>query len=163
MNNIEYLWTSDDYQHHFCRADQIGTPKPTHLAQSPKPKAPQTEGPKKSYAEKLQILSEQAVDAVLDHPGGAAKWFRDNPTAHVKVLVKLATPHVQDQQVNLSVEVSWLSKDRLAYRGGKNVVDAEGPIEDAKILDALSPEPDGSWKPVEAEVIGINSLIKGIK
>jgi hypothetical protein len=159
MNNIEYLWTSDDYQHHLCRADQIGTPKPTS-------KALQTgtsEGPKKTYAEKLQQLSESAVDAVLDHPGGATKWFKDNPQAHVKVLVKLATPQVAAQDVNLSVEVSWLSPERLSYRGGQNVVDISGPIEDAKVLEALSPESTGQWKPVEPEITGINSLIHGIK
>ena len=73
------------------------------------------------------------MDAVLDHPQGAKAWFKENPQAHVKVLVKLATPHVPDQNVNLSVEVSWLSKDRLSYKGDK-VIDAVSPIEDAKVL-----------------------------
>lgn len=138
----------EDWSAGLCAKSEIGKPKPSSL--------PPLEVPKpKTYAEKLQALSESAVDAVLDHPQGAKAWFKENPTAHVKVLVKLATPHVQDQNVNLSVEVSWLSKDRLSYKGnGKvqedhNVVDLSPVIEDAKILEALSPSPDGPWKPVE--------------
>ena len=127
---MQVIWNSEDYRVGLCTAAQIGE---VREAQS----APSKQETKKTYAEKLHELSEQAVDAVLDHPQGAKAWFKENPQAHVKVLVKLATPHVPDQNVNLSVEVSWLSKDRLSYKGDK-VIDAVSPIEDAKVLDALS-------------------------
>ena len=147
MENIEYLWTSEDFNRHLCRADQIGTPKP-------KPLAPSPEVQEKTYAQKLNDLAEAAVDSVLNHPGGAKQWFKDNPSAHVRILTKLATP-AAESQARVVVEIPWLQTGRLSYRNP-----SPETVQDVEPRDIPAESTAKSWKePAQSPEIGMGIAI----
>ena len=109
MSSKVETWTNDDFLAGLCSHLDIGKPK--ELEQSPLGEALQS----KPYSEKLAELGEAALDVVLTHPGGPAKWFKDNPSAHVRILTKLATP-AAESQARVVVEIPWLQTGRLSYR-----------------------------------------------
>ena len=134
------IWSLRDYQERACTATQIGqsknpAPKPKPLAPSPSPEGPKT------YAQKLNDLAEAAVDSVLNHPGGAKQWFKDNPSAHVRILTKLATP-AAESQARVVVEIPWLQTGRLSYRNPPPAIENSVPDQ---VIEDVKPKSE-SWK-----------------
>ena len=130
-------WTFQDFQAGLCPMSSVGKPKdkeqsPLPLAPSPSPDAPST----KTYAQKLSELSEAAVDSVLNHPGGAKQWFKDNPSAHVRILTKLATP-AAEAQARVVVEIPWLQSGRLNYRDSSPT---------KPVIEDVEPKAAAAWK-----------------
>lgn len=156
------IWSLRDYQERACTAAQIGQPKnpvpsPLPLAPSPLPVVPE-----KTYAQKLNELSEAAVDSVLNHPGGAKQWFKDNPSAHVRILTKLATPAAPDPQARIVIEIPWLQgSNRLSYRNAEpQVQDVEPQVQD------VEPKAVEAWKepaPPADVSLGVDALKKSMK
>ena len=140
------IWSLRDYQERACTAAQIGqsknpAPDPKPLAPDPKPDAPSN----KTYAQKLSELSEAAVDSVLNHPGGARQWFKDNPSAHVRVLTKLATP-AAEAQARVVIEIPWIQQGRLSYRDS-------APVK--PVIEDVEPKAAAPWKePAQDPAIG---------
>lgn len=147
VNARSNTWTNEEFLAGACSHLEIGQPKNL-------PSPPQ-DG---NYGNKLADLGEAALDVVLSHPGGPRQWFRENPAAHSKLLVKLATPIQQGADSIVNVNISWLSPERLSYKH-------TGPVSDPMDVVAKPALPDG-WKPLPEDplvAIGVNSLIKDSK
>lgn len=147
------LWTNEDFLAGLCSHLDIDKPKPE--AQSPKPLALSPETKERTYAQKLNDLAEAAVDSVLNHPGGAKQWFKENPSAHVRILTKLATP-AAESQTRIVVEIPWLQSGRLSYRNQTETVqDVEPKIIAAEPWKEPTPNPEIG--------LGIDALKKSMK
>lgn len=142
-------WCLGDYRDGLCPLTSVGKPKVQPEPAAP-PKEPEVEG---DYGSKLGALGEAALDVVLSHPGGPHQWFKENPSAHTKLLVKLATPIQQGADATVNVNISWLSPDRLSYKHSGAVQEA---AED--VVPRALPSVAG-WKEPAEPVIGLNTLL----
>jgi hypothetical protein len=166
MNNVETAiptWTQDDYDKGWCSSWHIGTPIDPGIwngrdfregrcgpEQIDKPKLVALQGgisesgmvpgprPTDLFL-KLNLVREGLLNWIINYPGGPEKYFKDNPAAGVKVLVRMlgGTPSTEPNKVEVNLNLSWLSADRLSYK--KNgVIDAE-PVLKQDLLDDLIP------------------------
>lgn len=133
---IDYaVWHMRDYMEDTCSLQDIGKPRvlPTIAASPPM----QTTVPTVTQIlDGLSLIRWAAIQAILEYPGGAKKWMLDHPSDHSKIVVKtLGEPITSGPKnpVEINLNLSWISRDRLSYRN-QEVVDLN-PVMRQDLLD----------------------------
>ena len=142
MENAIRVWTGDDYEHHKCRADQIGTPKEQDTSIE-EPSAVIEALPPTTMAE-----LKQAALRVARGKMGFDEFLQKNPTFHQKFLLSMAKEAPPPQRQDLTVNISWLTAERLAYKDQPTlelVQETQSTKSDEH--SAKSSEPALGWKP----------------
>lgn len=152
------VFTAEDYLFRLCTKEEIGTPW------CEKPIDPEPESDLS-----LKELRNKAVALALQTP----RFFEDDPTFHKRFLLAIAKSNEPTgTEALLTVNISWLNPDRLSYKHGPT--NTEDMVQDVSPKDLVEPSPTsagagslppttGTWKPVEPENLGINSLLHEIK
>lgn len=74
---------------------------------------------------------------------GGAAYLMKNPALLSKLLVKIAGETKQSDNSPVTVNISWLSPNRLSYKNEGNVVDIAPAIAGDKVIEAAIPWKEG--------------------
>lgn len=156
-------WSLDDYMARRCEYEQLGKPRPAYLqavAQVDSPPVGTSATPDVAQLP-LSLLREEAarsavlglLEAVADAGGWRAWWgTRSHEQGRAVVQLLKETP-APSGPATVTVNLSWLSPDRLAYRRGGEVVSEapqealEGPTSAQPPQEAPEHTRDDAWKP----------------
>ena len=125
------VWTCEDWGRMLCEKDQIGKPKDPTIGR------PLTPNPQQVAAE----LSAPHFDAATLRQDilqaykqlGGVKYLVQNPALLQKLLLKIANGPALISQAPITINVPWLTPDRLAYKRGSALDLGPAAITDAVI------------------------------
>ena len=113
MDNTLQQWTAEDFANWKCGAEDVG--------QRTKPTTPPPDTPEKVLdALPLATMAElkQAALRVARGKMGYDEFLAKNPVFHQKFLLSMAKEQLPQERPDVTVNISWLSQDRLAYKQG---------------------------------------------
>lgn len=141
MNNTMLVWTGDDYEHHKCRADQIGTPKTVQDVQEVQDIQDVLNAlPPLDMAELRQSALRVARGTM-----GYDKFFKTYPSFLHKfllVMAKESTPPPQPRPMQPMPEVPWITSQRLSYKRDAEQQDAKEVVRSATRIEHRPTEDD---------------------
>lgn len=109
------LWTNDDFLQERCSHLDIGSPKPETTPEEPS--AVIEALPPTTMAE-----LKQAALRVARGKMGFDEFLQKNPQFHQKFLLSMAKEAPPPQRQDVTVNISWLTQDRLSYKADLELV-----------------------------------------
>jgi len=139
----EVLWTNDDFLQEKCSVKDIGKPVPPPLVQEEQ-RALIDDLPPTTMAE-----LKQAALRVARGKMGYDEFLTKNPGFHQKFLLSMAKEQLPQAKQDVTVNISWLTPERLSYKQAPLELVQEVPqasIADAVVKPWKEPAPDGLAK-----------------
>ena len=113
MDNTLQQWTAEDFANWKCDAEDVG--------QRTKPTTPPPDTPEKvldALPPATMVELKQAALRVARGAMGYDEFLKKNPQFHHKFLLSMAKEQLPQERPDVTVNISWLSNDRLAYKQG---------------------------------------------
>ena len=121
------VWTLEDWTTNLCTKEEVGKPKV--FEQSPEDVI--ASAPPATMAE-----LKQAALRVARGKMGYDEFLAKNPSFHLKFLLSMAKEQLPQERPDVTVNISWLSQDRLAYKQGALLdVVSEGKAIENQVTD----------------------------